>query len=78
MATGRGAEVMRLNIPNKQVMEALLAREGAWTFSILYFFKSFYIGIIQLIHNVVLVSGVEQSDLVIHTHIYSFSDSLPI
>ena len=78
--TGRGAEEMRLKIHNKQVMGALLARERSLDFFYFVFFKSFYIGVIQLIHNVVLVSGVEQSDLVIytHTHIYSFSDSLPI
>jgi len=35
----------------------------------------FYIGI-QLINNVMLVSGVQQSDSIIH--IYSFSNSFPI
>ena len=31
-----------------------------------------------MIYNVVLVSGVQQSDSVMHTYIYSFSDSFPI
>ena len=40
--------------------------------------KKFYIGV-QLIYNVVLVSGVQQSDSVIHIHVsILFSDSFPI
>ena len=31
-----------------------------------------------MIYNVVLVSGVQQSDSVIHIHIYSFLDSFPL
>ena len=34
-------------------------------------FKKCFIGI-QLIYNIVLVSGVQQSESVIHTHIQSF------
>ena len=41
-----------------------------------YFYFLFYIGI-ELISNVVLVSGVQQSDSVIHKYIYYFSDSFP-
>ena len=33
-----------------------------------FFYFSFYIGV-QLINNVVLVSGVQQSDSVIYTHV---------
>ena len=33
---------------------------------------------VQFIYNVVLVSGVQQSDSVIHICIYSFSDSFPL
>ena len=32
----------------------------------------------QLIYNIVLVSGVQQSDLVIHIYLYSFFDSFPL
>ena len=39
-------------------------------------FKKCFIGI-QLIYNIVLVSGVQQSESVIHTHIQSFLDYCP-
>ena len=42
-----------------------------------YFFLKLYIGV-QLINNVVLVSGVQQSDSVIHKCIYSFSKIFPM
>lgn len=51
---------------------------------IFYFIFNFYLLTIfikvQLIYNGVLVSSVQKSDSVIntHTHIYSFSDSLPL
>ena len=33
---------------------------------------------VWLIYNVVLVSGIQQIDSVIHIHIYSFPDSFPL
>ena len=55
----------------------------SWECFVVLFFKLkkclFYIGV-QLIYNVVLVLGIQQSDSVIHIydHIYSFSDSFPL
>ena len=42
----------------------------------LFFFFFFFA--VQLIYNVVFVSGVQHSDSVIHTYIYSFSYSFPL
>ena len=49
------------------------------TFSTQVAENSFFITGVELIYNVVLVSGVQQSDSVIRTHIYIFfSDSFPL
>ena len=44
----------------------------------IYFFKLIFIGV-YLIYNVVLVSAVQQSESVIHIHIFTlFLDSIPL
>ena len=45
------------------------------TYTHIYFFLFFFLIEVELIYNTVLVSDVQQSDLVIHIHI--FSDYFP-
>ena len=42
-----------------------------------WFFLTYFIEV-QLIHSTVCISAVQQSDSVIHTHMYSFSYSFPL
>jgi len=53
-------------------------RQGRFLFSVFPFFFFNFIEV-ELIYNIALVSAIEQSDSVIHTHtrIHSFSDSFP-
>ena len=43
-----------------------------------YNLKKFFDFILELIYNVVLISGVQHSDSVLHVCVYSFSDSFPL
>ena len=45
--------------------------DNSYSWILFYLFKKFFIGV-YLIYNVVLVSGVQQSESVIHIHISTF------
>ena len=48
-----------------------IKRRALFFFVICFFFNFNFIGV-QLMYNVVLVSGVQQIDSVIHIHVYIF------